>query len=61
VDRHRCDVDPDPYPTFHFDAVPDSDPDPNPYPSFTRVGNIEHIFFYSQQYSVHCLSSSSAS
>jgi hypothetical protein len=49
VDRRRFDADPDP--TFHFDAIPDSDPDPTT--SYTHVGN--HIFaFYSRQSSLHC-------
>ncbi len=43
VDRHRFDAGPDPDPTYHFDADPDSYPDPDPTLSFTHVGKLGKI------------------
>ncbi len=49
MDRHRCDVDPNPDLTFHFAADPDLDPDPDPSstPSCTHVGKSEQYVFTS--------------
>jgi hypothetical protein len=44
LNRHRFDVDPDPYQTFHFDADPDLDLDPTP--SFTHVEKSEFFFTF---------------
>jgi|688.fasta_scaffold2001404_1 hypothetical protein len=47
VDRHRFDANPDPDPTFYFDADPKSgsasknaNPHTDPIPSFTEVGKV---------------------